>query len=146
MTRSLKSLFTLSSLLALGGWLLLAGLPHWQLTDELVLGISILLLIAIYAWLLAVAMRQRPEPDSGKPGFFTLDGVLALLRQPTAALAAWVHILTFDLMVGLFIRSEGALAGISHWALLPCYLLTLLFGPLGLLAFLGLRYWIGAAT
>ncbi|MNG35006.1 hypothetical protein D3C84_1216460 [compost metagenome] len=50
-----------------------------------------------------------------------------------------MHILAFDLMVGLYIRHEGALAGISHWALLPCYLLTLMFGPLGLLAFLLLR-------
>lgn len=43
-------------------------------------------------------------------------------------------------MVGLYIRHEGAIAGISHWALLPCYVLTLMFGPLGLLAFLALRW------
>ncbi|HBX56114.1 ABA4-like family protein [Pseudomonas sp. UBA2684] len=139
----LKPLFKLASLVALGGWLLLVCLPHWQWTDELVLGLSVLLLALIYTWLLGAAIRQRPEPGSGKPGFFSLGGVLALLRQPTAALAAWVHILAFDLMVGLYIRDEGALAGISHWALLPCYVLTLMFGPLGLLAFLALRWWLG---
>ncbi|MHA6493970.1 ABA4-like family protein [Pseudomonas borbori] len=141
----LKPLFKIASLVALAGWLALICLPFWQLTDELVLGISVLLLGFIYVWLLAVAMRQRPEPGSGKPGFFSLGGVLALLRQPTAALAAWVHILSFDLMVGLYIRSEGAIAGISHWALVPCYLLTLMFGPLGLLVFLALRWWLGTA-
>ncbi|UUY06645.1 DUF4281 domain-containing protein [Pseudomonas sp. J452] len=136
----LKPLFTLSSVIALLGWLALVLLPGWAHTDALLLWGIVVLLVLIYAWLLAVALRQRPEPGTGRPGFFSLAGVLSLLRQPTAALAAWVHILAFDLMVGLYIRHEGALAGISHWALLPCYVLTLMFGPLGLLAFLLLRF------
>ena len=142
----LKPLFKLTSLLALGGWLMLVCLPFWPHTDAAVLGLSVVLLAIMYSWLLFAAMRQRPEPGSGRPGFFSLGGVLALLRQPTAALAAWVHILAFDLMVGLYIRSEGAIAGISHWALLPCYVLTLMFGPLGLLAFLALRYSLAIAA
>lgn len=121
---------------------MLAGLPFWPYTDELVLGLAVTLLALIYSWLLFAAVRQRPEPGSGRPGFFSLGGVLALLRQPSAALAAWVHILAFDLMVGLYIRSEGASAGIGHWVLVACYALTLMFGPLGLLAFLALRWWL----
>lgn len=139
----LKPLFTLATLIALAGWLLLFCLPMWAHTAELVVGGVVVLLTFIYGWVLFAALRQRPEPGSAKPGFFTLSGVLALLRQPTAALAAWIHILAFDLMVGVYIHHEGALAGISHWALLPCYALTLMFGPLGLLAFLGLRWWVG---
>ncbi len=142
----LKPLFKLTSLLALSGWLMLVWLPFWPYTDELVLGLSVVLLAIVYSWLLFVAMRQRPEPGSGKPGLFSLGGVLSLLRQPTAALAAWIHILAFDLMVGLYIRHEGAIAGISHWALLPCYVLTLMFGPLGLLAFLALRWGLALAA
>ncbi|HEX5754666.1 MAG TPA: abscisic acid-deficient protein Aba4 family protein [Archangium sp.] len=140
---ALKPLFQLASLASLLGWLALAVLPGWRHTESLVLGTSVLLMIAIYAWLLKAALTQKPEPGAGRPGFFTLGGVLALLRNPTAALAAWVHILVFDLMVGLYIRQEGALAGIRHGALIPCYLLTLMFGPLGLLAFLGLRLLLG---
>ena len=139
----LKPLFQTASVLALIGWLLLMALPGWAHTASVVVGVVVVLLAIIYAWVLFAALRQRPEPVSGKPGFFTLGGVLALLRNPTAALAAWIHILAFDLMVGVYIRHEGALAGISHWALLPCYVLTLMFGPLGLLAFLGLRWWLG---
>ncbi|HWR79276.1 MAG TPA: ABA4-like family protein [Pseudomonas sp.] len=139
----LKPLFQTASVLALIGWLLLMALPGWAHTASVVVGVVVVLLAIIYAWVLFAALRQRPEPGSGKPGFFTLGGVLALLRNPTAALAAWIHILAFDLMVGVYIRHEGALAGISHWALLPCYVLTLMFGPLGLLAFLGLRWWLG---
>ncbi len=139
----LKPLFQTASVLALIGWLLLMALPGWAHTASVVVGVVVVLLAIIYAWVLFAALRQRPEPGSGKPGFFTLGGVLALLRNPTAALAAWIHILAFDLMVGVYIRHEGTLAGISHWALLPCYVLTLMFGPLGLLAFLGLRWWLG---
>lgn len=142
----LKPLFKLTSLIALGGWLVLVCLPTWPYTDELVLGLSVVVLALLYSWLLFFAMRQRPEPGTGKPGFFSLGGVLSLLRQPTAALAAWVHILAFDLMVGLYIRDEGAIAGISHWALLPCYALTLMFGPLGLLVFLALRWGLSLAA
>ena len=139
----LKPLFQTASVLALIGWLLLMALPGWAHTASVVVGVVVVLLAIIYAWVLFAALRQRPEPGSGKPGFFTLGGVLALLRNPTAALAAWIHILAFDLMVGVYIRHEGALAGISHWVLLPCYVLRFMFGPLGLLAFLGLRWWLG---
>jgi hypothetical protein len=136
---ALAPLFKTASLAALGGWLLLVLLPGWAHTEGLVLATSVLLLIAIYAWLLKAALSGKGEPGNGRPGFFTLGGVLALMRNPTAALACWIHILVFDLMVGLYIRQEGALAGISHGWLLPCYLLTLMFGPLGLLAFVLLR-------
>ncbi|MES2819883.1 MAG: abscisic acid-deficient protein Aba4 family protein [Pseudomonadota bacterium] len=137
---NLRLCFTLSTLTALLGWLMLVGLPFWAWTDEWVLGLVVVLLALIYGYLLQAAMRQKPQPGDGRPGFFTLKGVLALFRNPTAALAGWVHILAFDLMVGLYIRSEGALLGLSHWALLPCYLLTLMFGPLGLLLFLVIRW------
>ena len=142
-TAPLKQLFKLSSLAALLGWLALVCLPDWTHTETLVLSTSVLLMIVIYAWLLKTAIGQKREPGADKPGFFSLRGVLALLRNPTAALTTWVHILVFDLMVGLYIRQEGALAGISHWALIPCYVLTLMFGPLGLLAFLILRLLLG---
>ncbi|MDZ7938770.1 MAG: hypothetical protein U5M53_11010 [Rhodoferax sp.] len=69
----LKPLFKLTSLIALGGWLMLVCLPLWSYTDELVLGLSVVLLAIIYSWLLFVAMRQRPEPG-GRLGFFSSAG------------------------------------------------------------------------
>lgn len=88
----LKPLFKLTSLIALSGWLMLVCLPFWSYTDELVLGLSVVLLAIVYSWLLFVAMRQRPEPGSGRPGFFSLGGVLSLLRQPTAALDSYPRV------------------------------------------------------
>jgi len=51
-----------------------------------------------------------------------------------------VHYLAFDLLVGTWEREEAARLGMSRWALLPCLFLTFLFGPIGWLAFLGVRH------
>ena len=78
----LKPLFKLTSLIALFGWLMLVCLPFWPYTDELVLGLSVVLLAIVYSWLLFVAMRQRPEPGSGRPGFFSLAGCSHCCANP----------------------------------------------------------------
>jgi hypothetical protein len=131
-------LFKFSTWLAFAAWAVLILFPDWRDGGRVVLFVGVVLLALIYAVLLTRALRQKRVPGAARPGFTTLKGVLALLANPQAALAAWVHILAFDLMVGLYIRSEGAALGFSHWALLPCYLLAMLFGPLGLLLFLGI--------
>ena len=98
---------------------------------------------------IAHLLRRSAQLYPDQPAVLHGDQLLftyQALGARTAALAAWVHILAFDLMVGLYIRHEGAIAGISHWALLPCYVLTLMFGPLGLLAFLALRWGLAVAV
>lgn len=129
-------LFKLSSWLAFAAWAVLIFLPGWDLAGRVVLWAGVVLLALIYAVLLVRALRQKRAPGTARPGFTTLKGVLALLANPQAALAAWVHLLAFDLMVGLYIRNEGAALGIGHWLLVPCYIGAMLFGPLGLLLFL----------
>ena len=42
-------------------------------------------------------------------------------------------------MVGLFIVTDASRVGMTHWWLFPVLLLTLLFGPAGLLLYLGMR-------
>jgi hypothetical protein len=149
-TNSLESSFKLANIFAMSGWLVLIVLPNWQYSENFILYLSFILLAALYVFLLQKAMRTKPRANSNsrsdkshtedKPNFTNLRGVLALLKNPTGALAAWVHILAFDLMMGLYIHNEGAAANISHWYLLPCYLLTLIFGPIGVMLFLALKF------
>lgn len=134
---SQKRLFQLASLAALGGWGVLILLPTWSQGPRLVLGVAVVLLCVLYGVSLFQALTSRGERSMGKPGFFTLRGVLALFSNPKAVLAAWIHILAFDLMVGLYIQQQGAAQGIGHLWLVPCYLMAMMFGPLGLLLFLG---------
>jgi hypothetical protein len=119
-------------------------LPGWALGPRVVLGVAVVLLCVLYGVSLFQAMTSRGERSLGKPGFFSLRGVLALFSNPKAVLAAWMHILAFDLLAWLYIQQQGALQGIGHLWLVPCYLLTLMFGPLGLLLFLGVGVLHGA--
>ena len=151
MTNNYKDLdlpFKLANIFAMSGWLVLAVLPNWQYTEHFVLYLSFILLALLYIFLLQKSIRTKPQAmadDSPvekkeKPSFTKLSGVLALLRDPIGGLAAWVHIMAFDLMMGLYIHNEGAAANISHWYLLPCYFFTLMLGPIGILMFLALKF------
>lgn len=135
--------FKLANFFAMSGWLVLFVLPNWQHTGDFVLYASFILLALLYIFLLQKAMRSKPEAGSDKPGFSSLRGVMALLQNPIGGLTAWVHVLAFDLMMGLYIYTEGQAANISHWYLLPCYFFTLMLGPIGVLMFLGLRFFLG---
>lgn len=64
-----------------------------------------------------------------------LEGVVNLLKNPRGVLIGWVHYLAFDLMVGLYIKSEATQLEIPHLLQIPCFILTLLYGPFGLLLF-----------
>jgi hypothetical protein len=48
--------------------------------------------------------------------------------------------LAFDLVVGAWESRDARQAGIAHWKVVPCLLLTFLLGPMGLLVYLLLRY------
>jgi hypothetical protein len=68
---------------------------------------------------------------------------LAQLRVGFASdpvlLLAWVHYLSFDLLVGFWEVRDSARQRLSVWAVAPCLLLTFLLGPAGLALYLGLR-------
>lgn len=66
---------------------------------------------------------------------YSLAGVAAFFDVPKLQLLGWIHYLAFDLFVGSWIVEEGRRLGISRALLVPCLILTLMLGPLGLLAF-----------
>lgn len=92
-----------------------------------------LLLAVIYLFLLLTHWGE----SSG--GFGSLQDVAGLFANPWVLLAGWVHYLAFDLFVGTWEVRDAAEQGIPHWAVLPCLLLTFLFGPVGLLLYASIR-------
>lgn len=140
--QTLKTSFKVFSAVALVGWLPIFFLPFWEAGPTFVVSVSVTLLAVIYGFLLKLSFSEKGPTGGDKPGFFNLRGVIALFQKPTAILAAWVHILAFDLMAAVYIQQEGTQLGMSHWILLPCYFLTLMFGPLGLLLFVILRFFV----
>jgi len=69
----------------------------------------------------------------------SIGEVRALFTNDAALTAGWLHYLAFDLFVGTWIAREGLDQGVIPILLIPCLLLTFIFGPAGLLLFLILR-------
>ncbi len=99
-----------------------------------------MVLCAAYGVLIALsAVLDAPRGAS----FWTLGGVMAIFDAPWATMAGWMHYLVFDLFVGRWIVSDAPDAG---YRLAPFLVLTLLYGPLGLLAYAVARSWLREAA
>lgn len=116
-------------------WALLVLAPRWRWTQRLVHSAFVpLLLGAAYSLLLFTDREGSPDGS-----FLTLDGVMAIFTSRQTVIAAWVHYLIFDLFVGGWEARDAARRGIPHVWIVPSLVLTLMFGPLGLLSYLVLR-------
>ena len=87
----------------------------------------------VYVALIATQWR------TSNGGFGTLADVATLFSNPWLLLAGWVHYLAFDLLVGTWEASDARERVVPHLALVPCLLLTFMFGPAGWLLYLGMR-------
>lgn len=127
-------LFQYSGPLVLMGWLALALAPLAPRLAQMVAGLVIPAILSVaYTALILVHWADAPG------GFGSLADVMALFTDPPVALAGWVHYLAFDLLIGAWITRTARAEGIPHLLILPCLVLTFLFGPAGFLAFLILR-------
>lgn len=129
------SLFQIANPLALVGWLALALSPLHPVWADRIAGLAMPLLLSVAYTALILAFWSGFDG-----GFDSLENVMLLLSQPYAALAGWIHFLAFDLFVGAWITRTARGAGVSHWLVLPCLVLTFLFGPAGFLAFNLIRW------
>ena len=128
------ALFQLTGPLVLLGWLALALAPLAPRLTDAIGGLVIPALLSVgYTALVLVHWSTAPG------GFDSLANVMALFTDPGVALAGWVHYLAFDLFVGAWITRAARAEGIPHLLILPCLVLTFLFGPAGFLAFTALR-------
>jgi Domain of unknown function (DUF4281) len=128
-------LFQLANPLALLGWLALLASPLAPRAAQAVSAAAIPLLLALaYTGLVLAFWWEAPG------GFGSLPEVQALFTHPHIALAGWLHYLAFDLFLGAWEVRTARAEGIPHWLVIPCLILTFLFGPAGLLAFAVLRF------
>jgi Domain of unknown function (DUF4281) len=132
--KSLNFYFKASSYLAMSCWTFIIFFPTLSFTYHFALLSSIGLLCFLYGFLL-IFKGNHDETQYPKGNFSSLEGVCNLFKNPKSVLIGWIHYLAFDLMVGLYIKNEATQLGISHWLQIPCFILTFIFGPLGLLLF-----------
>jgi hypothetical protein len=134
---SADELFQYANPVALLGWLVLLASPLAPRAAQAISAAAIPLLLALaYSGLILAFWWEAPG------GFGSLPEVQALFTHPQIALAGWLHYLAFDLFLGAWEVRTARAEGIPHWAVIPCLILTFLFGPAGLLAFAILRFTI----
>ena len=130
-----EQMFQLANPLAVLGWLALLAAPIAPRVAQWVAGAAVPLLLSLaYAGLVLAFWWEAPG------GFGSLPEVQALFTHPHIALAGWLHYLAFDLFLGAWEVRTARAEGIPHWMVIPCLVLTFLFGPAGLLAFAILRF------
>ena len=130
-----ESLFSTANTIAMVGWIVLIVLPRWRNADQFIIGVIVTLFAITYSFVLFQHFRLDTISKFG-----TLAGVMELFTKPEVVVAGWIHYLAFDLMTGLFITKNARLHGIHHGLVIPCLLLTFMFGPVGLLLFLLIRW------
>lgn len=127
-------LFSICNTAVLPGWLLLAILPRWKWTARLITAVIIPGLLGLVYLYLVLTEFGKTEG-----GFGSLAQVQQLFANPTMLVAGWIHYLAFDLFLGSWEVRDAQRLGLSHWLVIPCLVLTFLFGPVGLLLYFALR-------
>lgn len=131
-------IFTIANNGILIFWLLLIVVPRWRATELAVHSIAMPLVLGLsYLWLFTrVWFGGEGAPNTN---YTTLPGVMALFDSPTGAVMGWIHYLVFDLFVGAWEARDAAKRGVPHWIVIPCLVVTLMAGPVGLALYIALR-------
>jgi len=130
------ALFGLTFAVAAPFWALMILLPGWSWTRRIIASPLIVLPVVVIYALLVIPAFGEVLPAVASP---TLGGVRELLGTADGAAAAWAHMLAFDLFVGRWSWLDSRTRGIPALIMSPVLLLTILLGPLGLLAYLLVR-------
>jgi len=133
-----EQIFSIANMIALLSWVVLAVAPRWTVTRKVILSGAIPLLLSAAYLVLIVMFFGKAEG-----GFDSLPNVMKLFTNEWATLAGWIHYLAFDLFVGTWEVKDSQTRGISHWFVIPCLVLTFLFGPIGFLLYSILRFFLG---
>ena len=141
------TLFSLTNVIALIGWALLVAAPRKPLVHSVILYLCTALLCLIYAALFALVLSGAVDPHqvpgavagAGAISFTTIPGVRGFFASDGGVVIGWTHYLAFDLFTGLWIARDGDNKGFSRITQAPFLLVTLLAGPVGLLAWLVVR-------
>jgi hypothetical protein len=130
------ALFTLTFAVAAPFWALMILLPRWSWTARIIGSPLIVLPVVVIYAVLVVPAFGSVLPAVLSP---TLGAVRDLLGTANGAAAAWAHMIAFDLFAGRWSWLDSRGRGVPALVMAPVLVLTILLGPLGLLAYLAVR-------
>ena len=127
-------LFQICSTAMMLGWVLLLVVPNWSFGKVISKTVVPLFLAVAYSILFVPEYFVR---ESG--GYDTLQQVAELVNlSPRVLLAAWIHYLAFDLLIGHWIAEDAKERGISRIFTFIPLVCCLMFGPFGWMLYQGL--------
>mmetsp|Transcript_30022 Transcript_30022/g.68334 ORF Transcript_30022/g.68334 Transcript_30022/m.68334 type:complete len:140 (-) Transcript_30022:196-615(-) len=123
--------FSFCNAAVMPGWICLAAAPTWRHTRKLVFG-GVCVNAVFY-----VVMFATTKFEMSVASLSSLQGIRELFQGADAPLhmAAWLHYLAFDLLVGLLEAEDGVKNGVPRAVVAPCLGLTLMAGPVGALSY-----------
>ncbi|MBC7796434.1 MAG: DUF4281 domain-containing protein [Pyrinomonadaceae bacterium] len=130
-----ETIFQIVNTIALLAWILLIVAPRWTWTRRIVISGGVPILLSVAYLTLFVVFFGKTDGDFG-----SLAGVMKLFSDENVVLTAWIHYLVFDLFVGSWEVRDAQENNISHWFVVPCLVLTFLFGPIGFLLYHIIRF------
>ncbi len=128
-----ETVFSFATFIALFGWILLVTVPA-DPRAKLLSGVIIPLTLAV-VYLAYIFLHFSDAPG----GFGTLAEVKKLFGKDELLLAGWVHYLAFDLFIGAWESRDSQRLGIPRLVMVPCYVMTFMLGPIGLLFYFSIR-------
>ena len=136
--------FSLGGLLAMAGWLGLVVALFAAGARRIARPAAQMIVPALLAVAYVLLILQGQSAFAAGGGFGSIGEVRVLFANDSALAAGWLHYLAFDLFVGAWISRDGIARGVPALLILPCLVLTFLFGPSGLLLDLALRLTVRA--
>ena len=131
-------LFSYGSLLAGAGWIaLLVAFFVTRLRPRIIVATRFVAPVVFGLAYVALLILGADAFKDG--GFSSIAQVRALFANDNALTAGWLHYLAFDLFVGAWIVEDGTRRGVNRLLIVPCLILTFLFGPAGYLLYNLLR-------
>ena len=129
----LETVFSFSTFIAMSGWILLVAVPV-DPRAKLLTGIIIPLTLSVI-YLVFIFLHFADAPG----GFGSLADVRTLFGKDELLLAGWVHYLAFDLFIGAWESRDSQRLQIPRLVMIPCYVMTFMLGPIGLLFYFAIR-------
>lgn len=129
----LETVFSFATFIAMFGWILLVVVPG-DPRAKLLTGIIIPLTLSII-YLVFIFLHFGNAPG----GFGSLAEVKLLFGKDELLLAGWVHYLAFDLFIGAWESRDSQRLQIPRLVMIPCYVMTFMLGPIGLLFYFAIR-------
>jgi hypothetical protein len=139
---ALETIFSIANVCVLPFWALLIFAPKTRWSARVFRWPWAALLLAMfYAVVVIPGVVSDPEilAQLARP---TLAGVGNLLGTPLGAAAGWIHFLSFDLFVGIWVWRRAMTEGESFLWVSPILALILMLGPLGWLLYTVVAFFV----